>query len=66
MPNLRTKFLTVPVGNLRERLFAPRLRAASYDELNAWLLDQCVAYAKANKHPEDADRTIWDAFEASP
>jgi hypothetical protein len=52
------------VGNLRERLFAPRLRAASYDELNAWLLDQCVAYAKANKHPEAADRTIWEAFEA--
>src|SRR5215471_4089567 len=35
------------VGNLRERLFAPRLRMASYDELNAWLLDQCIAYAKA-------------------
>ena len=39
------------VGNIRERLFAPRLRMASYDELNAWLLDQCIAYAKANKHP---------------
>jgi hypothetical protein len=24
----------------------------SYDELNAWLLDRCVAYAKAHKHPE--------------
>jgi transposase len=52
------------VGNIRERLFAPRLRVASYDELNAWLLDQCVAYAKANKHPEETDRTIWQAFEA--
>ena len=53
------------VGNIRERLFAPRLRVASYDELNAWLLDQCVAYAKANKHPEETDRTIWQAFEAT-
>ena len=34
------------------------------EELNAWLLDRCVAYAKAHKHPELADRTIWQAFEA--
>jgi hypothetical protein len=37
---------------------------SSYDELNAWLLDRCVAYAKAYKHPELTDRTIWQAFEA--
>ena len=52
------------VGNIRERLFAPRRRVASYDELNAWLLDQCIAHAKASKHPEEADRTIWQTFEA--
>ncbi|HMK70414.1 MAG TPA: IS21 family transposase [Xanthobacteraceae bacterium] len=52
------------VGNLRERLFTPRLRVASYAELNAWLLDRCVAHAKANKHPELADRTVWQVFEA--
>jgi hypothetical protein len=34
------------------------------DELNAWLLDRCVAYAKAHKHPEIAERTIWQVFEA--
>jgi hypothetical protein len=37
---------------------------ANYDELNAWLLDRCIAYTKAHKHPELADRTIWQAFEA--
>jgi hypothetical protein len=37
---------------------------SSYDELNALLLDRCVAYAKAHKHPELTDRTIWQAFEA--
>ena len=42
----------------------PRLRVASYAELNAWLLDHCIVYAKANKHPELADRTIWQVFEA--
>ena len=39
------------VGLVRERFFTPRLRVKSYDELNAWLLDQCVAYAKAHRHP---------------
>ena len=52
------------VGLVRERFFTPRLRVASYDELNSWLLDRCVAYAKAHRHPELADRTIWQAFEA--
>jgi transposase len=51
------------VGLVRKRFFAPRLRVKSYDELNGWLLDQCVSYAKAHKHPEIADRTIWQAFE---
>jgi transposase len=51
------------VGVVRERFFTPRLRVASYEELNAWLLDRCVAYAKAHRHPEQADRTIWQAFE---
>src|ERR1700693_222124 len=52
------------VGLVRERFFTPRLRGASYEELNAWLLDRCVAYAKAHKHPELTDCTIWQAFEA--
>src|SRR3954469_4472787 len=40
------------VGLVRQRFFTPRLRVTSYDELNAWLLDRCVAFAKAHKHPE--------------
>ena len=52
------------VGLVRERFFTPRLRVASYEELNGWLLDRCVAYAKVHKHPELTDRTIWQAFEA--
>ena len=51
-------------GWCRERFFTPRLRMASYEELNAWLLDRCVAYAKAHKHPELTDHTIWQALEA--
>ena len=52
------------VGVSRQRLFTPRLRFKSYDELNAWLLDRCVAMAKAQAHPEVRDRTIWEVFEA--
>src|SRR3954453_19201206 len=52
------------VGLVRERFFTPRLRFKSYDELNAWLLDKCVSYAKAHRHPEVPDQTVWSMFEA--
>src|SRR5262249_29741946 len=52
------------VGLVRERVFTPRLRVKSYDELNAWLTDKCIAYAKAHHHPELTGQTIWQAFEA--
>lgn len=52
------------VGLVRERFFTPRLRFKNHDELNAWLLDKCIAYAKAHRHPEFANRTIWEVVEA--
>jgi hypothetical protein len=36
----------------------------SCEELNAWLLDRAIAYAKAHPHPEFEDRTVWQVFEA--
>jgi transposase len=51
------------VGNLRDQLFRPKPRVSSLAELNAWLEDQCVAYAKRTKHPEFKDRTIWGVFQ---
>src|SRR5215472_14453576 len=51
------------VGLVRERFFTPRLRVQSYDELNAWLLDKCIAHAKTHPHPECPDRTVWEVFE---
>jgi transposase len=51
------------VGLVRERFFTPRLRVKSYEELNAILLDRCITYAKAHKHPEMTARTIWEMFE---
>jgi hypothetical protein len=35
----------------------------SCDELNAWLMDNCIAYAKMHSHREHADWTVWDVFE---
>jgi Mu transposase, C-terminal domain len=52
------------VGLMRERFFTPRLRFKNYDELNAWLLDKCIAYAKAHHHPELTGQAIWGVFEA--
>ena len=51
------------VGLVRERFFTPRLRVKTYEELNAWLTDKCVAYAKAHRHPERPEQTIWEVFE---
>jgi transposase len=52
------------VGLIRERFFTPRLRVKSYDELNAWLMERSIAYAKAHRHPELREQTVWQAFEA--
>ena len=51
------------VGLVRERFFTPRLRFKSYEDLNAWLVDKCLAWARAHAHPEQSEKTIWDAFE---
>jgi len=51
------------VGTVRGRFFIPRLRAKSYAELNAWLLDQCLVHAKTNHHPEFRTKTVWQVFE---
>jgi hypothetical protein len=49
------------VGVVCERFFKPRLRFKSYGEMNAWLLDRCVAYAKAHAHAEIKERTVFEA-----
>jgi hypothetical protein len=51
------------VGNLRDQLFRPKPRVTSLPELNTWLADQCIAYAKRTRHPELKDRTICEVFQ---
>jgi hypothetical protein len=52
------------VGNFRERFFTPRLKFKTYEELNAWLLDRCIAHAKAQPYPELKEKSIFSVFEA--
>ena len=49
---------------MRQNFFAPRVRVKSLRELNDWLVDRCVEWAKARPHPEIAGKTIWEVFEA--
>ena len=46
------------VGLVRQRFFTPRLRFKKFDELNAWLLDKCIAFAEVHPHPELTEQTI--------
>jgi len=51
------------VAVIRRRFFVPRPRFRSYAELNAWLMDRCIAWARANPHPELRDKTVWEVFQ---
>lgn len=42
----------------------PRVRVKSMAEFNDWLLDQCIARAKVQPHPEIPGKTVWEVFEA--
>ena len=46
------------VGLVCERFFTPRLRLKTLPELNAWLLNKCIACAKAHRHLELAEQTV--------
>ena len=52
------------VGVVRKRFFAPRPSFQTLDDLNAWLLDKCVAYAQSQAHPELKDKSVFERFEA--
>jgi len=47
---------------IRHRLFVPRLKFASIDELNQWLSDRCRTLAAGHRHPEFKDRTVAECF----
>jgi transposase len=51
------------VGVIRKHFFAPRPSFKTLEDLNGWLADRCVAYAKQQAHPERTDKTVFEMFE---
>lgn len=51
------------VGVSRRRFFVPRPRGSSLEELNGWLKERCLAWAKSKSHPERSNQTVWEVFE---
>ncbi|MFL1495519.1 Mu transposase domain-containing protein [Pseudomonas antarctica] len=49
------------VGNVREWLFTPLARFASFAELNVWLAIRCTELAQ-RKHPTEASQCIAECF----
>jgi transposase len=49
------------VGNVREWLFSPLARFASFTDLNAWLATRCQELAQRS-HPTQSERTIAACF----
>ena len=52
------------VGVVRERFFTPRVAFKTLDDLNGWLADKCITFAKAQPHPEQKDKSVFEIFEA--
>jgi transposase len=48
---------------LRKRIFIPRLRFSSFEELNAHLRERAIAYAKTAPHPDMREKNIYEVFE---
>jgi hypothetical protein len=43
---------------VRERFFTPRLRFKTYDELNAWLPDQCNRAMRTRRGKNDQQDSL--------
>jgi transposase len=51
------------VGLARRRFFGQRRRFDDLEDLNRFLLSQCLAWAQTHPHPDDQGRTIWEVYE---
>lgn len=47
----------------RQRVFTPRLRFMSLEELNAHLAEAMLCEARNARHPEFSDKSVWQVFE---
>ncbi|MGZ6223450.1 MAG: IS21 family transposase [Syntrophales bacterium] len=52
------------VGTVRRRFFVPRPKVRDFYELNEYLRERCLQWAKSHPHPDLRDQTVWQVFEA--
>ena len=52
------------VQTVRGRFFQPKLRFAGLEELNGWLEAECRRWADRRPHPEQAETTVAQAWDA--
>src|SRR3712207_8090711 len=52
------------VRTARGRFFTPVPRFGTLAELNAWLEERCLAWARTAAHPVRKDRSVREVFEA--
>jgi hypothetical protein len=51
------------VGTGRKNFFTPLQRVKNLAELNDKLQSACIAWAKARRHPEMKDKSVWEVYE---
>jgi transposase len=52
------------VGTVRRRFFVPRPKVRDFSELNEYLRERCLQWAKSHPHPDFKDQSVWQVFEA--
>jgi hypothetical protein len=51
------------VGLVRRRFFTPRLKVKDFAELNAYLMECCIGWAKTQRHPTIPQKTAWQVYQ---
>ena len=52
------------VGTVRRRFFVPRPKVQDFCELNEYLRERCLQWAKSHPHPVFKSQSVWQVFEA--
>jgi hypothetical protein len=51
------------VGLVRRRFFTPQLKVKDFAELNAYLMERCIGWAKIQLHPTIPQKTVWQVYQ---
>jgi transposase len=43
--------------------FTPRLKVKDFAELNAYLMERCIGWAKTQPHPTIPEKTVWQVYQ---